>query len=76
MMPEEVVQAAIDLRAKKLLPVHWAKFTLSVHDWDDPIRRVVKEARLKYMPLIHPMIGEVVDLDTTKEGDEWWNAVK
>ena len=29
MMPEETVQAAIDLKAKKLLPVHWAKFSLS-----------------------------------------------
>ena len=24
MMPEETVQAAVDLKAKKLLPVHWA----------------------------------------------------
>lgn len=28
MMPEETVQAAVDLKAKLLLPVHWGKFTL------------------------------------------------
>ena len=27
MMPEETVQAAVDLKAKALLPVHWGKFT-------------------------------------------------
>jgi len=28
MMPEETVQAALDLQAKVFLPVHWGKFTL------------------------------------------------
>jgi L-ascorbate metabolism protein UlaG (beta-lactamase superfamily) len=27
MMPEELPQAAIDLKAKKILPVHWSKFS-------------------------------------------------
>jgi len=62
MMPEEAVQAAEDLRAKKLLPVHWAKFSLSVHAWDEPIIRVTKEARRKGIELLHPMIGEAIRL--------------
>jgi L-ascorbate metabolism protein UlaG (beta-lactamase superfamily) len=40
MLPEETVMAAQDLRAATLLPVHWAKFTLSIHPWDEPIRRI------------------------------------
>ncbi len=32
MMPEETVQAAVDLKAKQLLPVHWGKFAwLCIH---------------------------------------------
>lgn len=31
MMPEETVQAAVDLYAKALLPVHWGKFSLALH---------------------------------------------
>lgn len=31
MMPEQTVQAAIDLKAKILMPVHWAKFALALH---------------------------------------------
>ncbi len=72
MMPEEVVQAAVDLKAKKLLPVHWSKFALALHDWDEPIIRVVKESRVKHMPLLHPMIGEAVNLDDTLESAPWW----
>lgn len=76
MLPGQVVQAAQDLKAKVLLPVHWAKFSLSLHAWDEPIKRVTKEAELKHQPLIHPMIGEVVDLNNMREGNKWWEEVK
>ena len=76
MMPEETVQAAIDLQAKKLLPVHWAKFSLSVHAWDEPIIRVKKEAALKNLILLHPMIGEVVDLDADQIFSAWWEGIQ
>jgi hypothetical protein len=42
------VQAAIDLKAKSLLPVHWGKFTLALHAWDEPIKRVWKSKIIKY----------------------------
>ncbi len=75
MMPEEVVQAGIDLKAKKILPVHWGKFDLSLHDWDEPIKRVVAEAAKRNVPLIHPLIGEKVELGHTREYGRWWETV-
>ena len=72
MMPEEVVRAALDLKAKKLLPVHWSKFTLSLHAWDEPIIRVTREASIRNLPVIHPLIGEEVDLSGEKIQDPWW----
>lgn len=73
MMPEEVVQAAQDLRAKNLLAVHWGKFTLSLHDWDEPIKRVTAAAKGKVMPLLTPMIGEAMPLkNDTYHGTDWW----
>jgi L-ascorbate metabolism protein UlaG (beta-lactamase superfamily) len=75
MMPEETVQAGIDLKAKKIMPVHWAKFSLSLHDWDEPIKRVAVGAAKKGMPLIHPMIGEEVNLNNPMESAPWWNLV-
>lgn len=73
MMPEEVVQAAIDLNARTLFPVHWSKFALSVHDWDEPIKRVFTAAAQNGVPLMHPRIGAVVNLDTKQaHNEEWW----
>ncbi|MFL5809958.1 MAG: MBL fold metallo-hydrolase, partial [Flavisolibacter sp.] len=76
MMPEEVVQAAEDLKAKKLFPVHWSKFSLSLHSWDEPMIRVYKEARRKGMPIIHPMIGEAVNLKENVPSTTWWEGLK
>jgi L-ascorbate metabolism protein UlaG (beta-lactamase superfamily) len=72
MMPEEVVQATEDLKAKKLLPVHWGKFSLSLHAWDEPITRVMAEARRNRVDVLHPMIGELVYLDKENSFSEWW----
>lgn len=76
MMPEEVVQASIDLKAKVLMPVHWAKFSLALHDWDDPIIRVVKEANRRNVPILHPLIGEEVDLKDNVKTVGWWEDYK
>jgi L-ascorbate metabolism protein UlaG (beta-lactamase superfamily) len=75
LMPEELVQAAIDLKAKTFMPVHWGKFALALHAWDEPIGRVTKEAHRLNVPIIHPMIGEVVDLNEPNETTEWWKGM-
>jgi L-ascorbate metabolism protein UlaG (beta-lactamase superfamily) len=76
MMPEEVVQAAIDLRANCLFPVHWSKFKLALHDWDEPMIRVIREAERKKLTLVHPMIGEEINLKAMKKSLEWWKEVR
>jgi len=76
MNPEETVQAALDLRADKLLPVHWAKFSLSIHSWDEPIIRIKKEAERRNLKLLHPMIGESVDLDRDQAFSSWWERIQ
>lgn len=72
MMPEETVQAAKDLKAKVLLPVHWAKFRLSMHPWNEPIRRILQAANELNMPVIHPRIGEPVKIGAPFKGEKWW----
>ena len=73
MMPEETAQAAIDLKAKVLLPVHWAKFALALHDWNDPIKRVSVAAKKLNVKLTTPLIGEPIILDASYPDKEWWN---
>lgn len=77
MMPEETVQAAQDLQAKKLLAVHWGKFSLSNHPWDEPVTRVYKAAAENKMPLLTPMIGEKVGInDNAQVFKSWWKEVE
>lgn len=75
MMPEQTVQAAIDLKAKTLMPVHWGKFALALHAWDEPIERVTKEAYRLNVPIIHPMIGQEVNLNETGATTQWWKEI-
>ena len=76
MMPEEVAKAAADLRSKNFMIVHWAKFSLSLHDWDEPVKKVLAESRKQNLRMIHPMIGEPVSLKNPQEGTEWWKTVE
>jgi L-ascorbate metabolism protein UlaG (beta-lactamase superfamily) len=72
MLPEETVLAAKDLKAKVLLPVHWAKFELAFHDWDDPIKRVVKSSAENDQPITTPLIGEPVIVNSSYPNKTWW----
>jgi L-ascorbate metabolism protein UlaG (beta-lactamase superfamily) len=75
MLPEQTVLAARDLRAATLLPVHWGKFALSLHPWDEPIRRVVIAADRAGMPIATPRIGEVVRMGADCPGDRWYEGI-
>jgi L-ascorbate metabolism protein UlaG (beta-lactamase superfamily) len=71
MMPEEVVQASIDLQAKVFMPVHWGKFTLALHSWNDPVKRVVNAAETSNIKITTPMIGEPIYLGN-EPMKRWW----
>ena len=75
MMPEELITATRELQAKKLLPVHWGKFSLSQHAWDEPILRVTAEAKRLGQDIIHPMIGEKVNLRNPAASTVWWLGI-
>lgn len=72
MMPEETVQANIDLRAKYLLPIHWGRFNLALHAWTDPAERVTAEAKKKNVNVITPIVGEIVSLSPPLPKTHWW----
>ena len=72
MMPEETVQTTIDLKAKSLLPVHWGKFSLSLHPWNEPIKRIVIAAQSLNVPVHTPLIGKPLFLDKENKYENWW----
>jgi L-ascorbate metabolism protein UlaG (beta-lactamase superfamily) len=73
MMPEQTVQAAKDLKAKTLLPVHWGKFTLALHPWDEPIRRMTAAAMREKQPITTPRIGEPVTVNHQYPNSSWYD---
>ena len=76
MMPEETAQASLDLHSKVLMPVHWGKFALAYHAWEEPVERVWKAAIEKNVKITIPMIGESVQLDKPGDVKPWWKQVK
>ena len=76
MFPAEVAQAARDLRAKVLLPVHWGKFALALHPWREPIRQLTQAvAPTDSFTLTTPRIGQPVVLGGTLPQERWWETV-
>jgi L-ascorbate metabolism protein UlaG (beta-lactamase superfamily) len=77
MMPEEVLQAALDLKAKQLFPVHSGKFKLANHAWDEPLKRISLANEEIKLQLMTPIIGEKIDLnDSSRTFTQWWEHVK
>ncbi|RAU82043.1 MBL fold metallo-hydrolase [Pontibacter arcticus] len=72
MMPEQTVQAAIDLHADVLFPMHLGKFALALHAWDEPLQRVTKSATEKQVKITTPLIGEPVILGKSYPTSQWW----
>ncbi|MCZ4243035.1 MBL fold metallo-hydrolase [Pedobacter punctiformis] len=72
-LPEEVVKASLDLKAKNVIPVHHSKFTLGKHPWDEPLIRITKLSVHQPYRLATPMIGESVLLNkSNQQFKQWW----
>ncbi|MCL4114627.1 UNVERIFIED_CONTAM: hypothetical protein GTU68_005361 [Idotea baltica] len=72
MMPEETVQANIDLNSKLLMPIHWGAFKLGLHPWVEPAERVSKKAAELNVQLTTPKIGEPIILGEPAPNSKWW----
>ncbi|MEO1257538.1 MAG: MBL fold metallo-hydrolase [Bacteroidota bacterium] len=72
LFPDESVQAAIDAKVKKAMPVHWAGFALSYqHTWEQPAEDFVSAAIEKNMDYLTPALGEIFNPFSTVQ-NRWW----
>ena len=74
MLPEETAQAGLDIKAKKMMPIHWGAFKLASHSWTDPVERISKKAKELNVDLVIPKIGEIIEigLNDSEEIYPWW----
>jgi len=72
MQPEESLQAHLDLRGKRLLPIHNGTFDLALHAWHEPFDRIVELAQRFQVKISTPMMGEAVDIAEAQNGQRWW----
>lgn len=73
MMPEQTVQAALDVQAKLAIPIHWGKFALALHAWNDPATRFRQEADRLGLPYFFPRINETYAVPKLALSDPlWW----
>lgn len=74
MLPEETAQAGLDIKAKKMMPIHWGAFKLASHSWTDPVERISKKAKELNIDLVIPKIGEIIEigLNDSEEIYPWW----
>jgi L-ascorbate metabolism protein UlaG (beta-lactamase superfamily) len=76
MLPEEVLQAAADLKATRVLPAHSGKFAMANHSWDEPLSVVTALSKKAGVNVVTPMIGEPVKLrDVQQQFKQWWVGV-
>jgi L-ascorbate metabolism protein UlaG (beta-lactamase superfamily) len=73
MFPDQTVQAALDLNATLVMPIHWGAFRLAPHAWDESVSAFVESAKSKNINYTHPMIGQRFELGEAPALTEWWN---
>lgn len=71
--PEQTAKAAQELRAKMILPVHWAKFSATYHSWNEPIERLLPQADSLNIAVTIPRIGEPYTIGDEPKRNVWWN---
>ena len=75
LLPEQSVQAALDVRARAMLPVHWGAFTEAHHAWNEPAERATAEAERQGLLLTTPELGQPVVLGAGPLPQRrWWRA--
>lgn len=76
LLPEEVLKATLELKAKRLFPGHSSKFVLAHHPWDEPLVKITELNKPFNIPLVTPMIGELVYLkNENQQFEQWWKKL-
>ena len=75
MLPEEVIQAGLDLNASLILPIHISKYELALHHWFEPMELVSKLGDERNLSVATPILGSSFIIGEEIPNDPWWREV-
>nr|WP_246616482.1 MBL fold metallo-hydrolase [Thaumasiovibrio subtropicus] len=75
MMPEDTMQAHLDLGGDYLIPIHNGTFDLSLHDWYEPFERILALGETEGVNILTPQFGEPIWLDNITVSTRWWRSM-
>ena len=75
MLPDQVIQAAIDLNASVSIPIHISKYELSLHHWYEPMELVSTYGAEQNVTIATPMLGSTFIFGEEVPQDTWWRGV-
>lgn len=71
LFPQQAIQAAKDVKAKAIFPIHYAVFDLALHPWNESIDEVYQLAAKDSIQLITPILGAKITPGKTAT-KKWW----
>lgn len=73
MTPEEAAQAAEDLKANTVMPIHVGRFNIARHAWNEPFERITVASQGRPYRLLTPKVGEALGIDHNEQVfAPWW----
>jgi len=74
MMPEQSIQAHLDINARVMVPIHNGTFDLSLHAWFDPFEQIDRLAKDKGVTWLDPKMGQAVIVNDWPKLNYWWRS--
>lgn len=72
--PDNAIIAHERVGSSALLPIHWGLFDLALHDWHEPIERLVAHYGVGSQRLLTPGIGETFEPSMAPAFSAWWRS--
>ncbi|MFC3151193.1 MBL fold metallo-hydrolase [Litoribrevibacter euphylliae] len=72
MLPEQSLQAHLDLKGQRMMPIHNGTFNLALHSWKDPFEQITKLAENHQVELLTPEMGAPLTIKGNEKTTHWW----
>ncbi len=75
--PNEILQEALDLRTKTILPIHWGRFLAGSHGWSEVATYLKAESSKHNLHFVAPQMGAIYPIGNleSKYTQSWWQGI-